>query len=109
MSGMEIQPRENSSLLAAGQQYQAHSSREWTAEEALEKAFADLSEFEKSSAWTGAGNNANFAKHNALRNAVEIAKANVAKVGIELQASGNKFKQLQGQNPDLGQNLHLIG
>jgi len=109
MAGMGIQPSGNSSLLATGQQYQDYKSKEQDSEAALRQAFADLGAFEESNAWTGAGDKADFARHKALQGAVEIARANVAKSGVNLQTSDNKFKQLQEQNPGLGQNLHLIG
>ncbi|MEI8128725.1 MAG: hypothetical protein WCG95_03810 [bacterium] len=98
-----------SSLLVAREQRKSNQSEEQKAEAALNKAFANLGAFERSSAWTGAGENADVARHNALKGEVEIARANVAKTGVNLADSDNNFEQQQRLNSGLGQNLNLIG
>lgn len=97
------------SLLAAGKQFKGNQSDATKAEAELKKAFDNLGEFERSSAWTGAGEKADFAKHNALKAEVEVARAEVAKANVNLEDSDKNFKQQQELNPDLGQNLNLVG
>lgn len=77
------------------------------AQERFQTALDELGSFEKSSAWTGAGEKADFTKHDALRADLQLARAELFKANRTLETSEGSFNNQQRLNtdPNLGQKL----